>query len=72
MADVAAYAAHILRVKEGGQEFQSSQEQLKLFLKGAGQRNSILMQSAKYRQWMGLTDRSSRPYHAASEKLGTR
>ena len=72
MADIAAYAAHVMRVKEGGQEFQSSIEQLKLFLKGAGQRNSILMQSAKYRQWMGITDRQKRPIRTVVERVGAR
>jgi hypothetical protein len=66
------YAQHIAQFKEGGQEFEGSQIQLKEFLKEAGSRNATLMQSSKFRNWMGLTDQRKRPMRTAQERVGAR
>lgn len=69
---VADYAAHVMRCKEGGQEFEASQEQLKQFLKGAASRNGLLMQSSPFRRWMGLVDDSKRRMRPVTERVGAR
>lgn len=66
------YAEHIAQFKEGGQEFQASQLNLQEFLKEAGGRNAMLKQSAKFRKWMGLTDRAKRPMRTSNEQVGAR
>lgn len=67
------YAQHVAQFKEGGQEFESSQLELQSFLKEAGSRNAVLMQSAKFRKWMGLTDQKARPMRLPeSERVGAR
>lgn len=66
------YATHIAQFKEGGQEFEASQPALQEFLKQAGSRNAVLMQSAKFRSWMGLTDRSKRKMRLPDERVGAR
>jgi len=66
------YAQHIAQFKEGGQEFEASQESLKEFLKEAGQRNGILMTSSKFRGYMGLTDRKKRPMGVPAAQVGAR
>ena len=66
------YALHIAQFKEGGQEFDASQEYLKEFLKEAGERNGVLMQSAKFRNWMGLTDQKKRPIRVPDAQVGAR
>ena len=66
------YAQHIAQFKEGGQEFEASQVQLKEFLKEAGSRNAVLMQSSRFRNWMGLTDQRKRPMRSERERVGAR
>lgn len=66
------YAEHIAQFKEGGQEFEASQLLLKSFLKSAGERNAVLMQSSKFRQWMGLTDQKKRPMRMPDSRVGAR
>lgn len=66
------YAQHIAQFKEGGQEFEASQEILKEFLKECGSRNAVLMQSSKFRKWMGLTDQKKRPMRIPDERVGAR
>lgn len=66
------YALHIAQFKEGGQEFEASQEWLKEFLKEAGSRNAVLMQSSKFRTWMGLTDEKKRPMRSPDARMGAR
>lgn len=66
------YATHIAQFKEGGQEFEASQIALQEFLKQAGNRNAVLMQSAKFRTWMGLTDQKKRPMRLPDERVGAR
>lgn len=66
------YAGHVAQFKEGGQEFEASQEVFKEFLKQAGSRNAVLMQSSKFRTWMGLTDQKKRPMRQPSPHVGAR
>lgn len=66
------YAEHIAQFKEGGQEFDASQLLLQEFLKEAGERNAVLRQSAKMREWMGLTDRPKRPMRTSDAQVGAR
>ncbi len=66
------YAGHVAQFKEGGQEFEASQEVFKEFLKEAGSRNAVLMQSAKFRKWMGLSDQKKRPMRTSDERVGAR
>lgn len=66
------YAEHIAQFKEGGQEFEVSQLLLKEFLKECGERNAMLMQSSKFRTWMGLTDQKKRPMRLPDERVGAR
>lgn len=47
------YAEHYCSFKEGIGEFDSSQTGFGLFIEAAGKRNSILLATALYRQWMG-------------------
>lgn len=63
---------HLACVKVGGQEFQASIVQHQGFLKAATGRNAMLMQSSKFRQWMGLTDERKRPIRSSNEKAGAR
>jgi len=65
-------ALHIAQFKEGGQEFEASQESHKEFLKQAASRNGALMQSAKFRGWMGLTSRKKRPMRVSDANVGAR
>lgn len=66
------YAEHVAQFKEGGQEFQSSDLLLQEFLKEAGGRNAVLMQSSKFRKWMGLTDVKKRPMRTSDPRVGAR
>lgn len=66
------YAQHVAQFKEGGQEFEASQLLLKEFLKEAGERNAVLMQSSKFRNWMGLTDQKRRPMRVPEDRVGAR
>lgn len=66
------YAEHIAQFKEGGQEFDASQLLLQEFLKEAGSRNATLVKSAKFRKWMGLSDRPKRPMRVGAEQVGAR
>ena len=66
------YAEHIAQFKEGGQEFNASQELLKEFLKDAGERNAVLLQSAKFRTWMGLSSQKKRPMRDPDKEVGAR
>ena len=66
------YAEHVAQFKEGGQEFEASQLLLKEFLKEAGERNAVLMQSSKFRTWMGLTDQKKRPMRQPDPRVGAR
>jgi len=66
------YAGHVAQFKEGGQEFEASQETLKSFLKEAGSRNAVLMQSSKFRQFMGLSGQKKRPMRLPDERVGAR
>lgn len=72
LVNILDYAQHIAMFKEGGQEFEASQEQLKEFLKSAAGRNAVLMQSAKFRKWMGLTSQKARPMRQPDERVGAR
>lgn len=65
-------ALHIAQFKEGGQEFEASQIQHRDFLKEAGSRNAVLMQSSKFRNWMGLTSQKRRPMRDPDERVGAR
>ena len=65
-------ALHIAQFKEGGQEFEASQLSHQEFLKEAGERNSVLMTSAKFRTWMGLTDQKARPMRQPDPRVGAR
>jgi len=70
---ILSYALHVAQFKEGGQEFEASQERLKLFLKQAGSRNAVLMQSSKFRKWMGLEGQRKRPMRSpGNSKVGAR
>ena len=66
------YIQHIAQFKEGGQEFQVSQENMKTFLRGAAARNAMLMESSKFRMWMGLSDEAKRPIRSSPERVGAR
>ncbi len=66
------YTEHLAQFKEGGQEFQASQALFQEFLKEAGGRNAVLMQSSKFRRWMGLTDQKKRPMRLPDERVGAR
>lgn len=66
------YAGHVAQFKEGGQEFEASQLVFQEFLKEAGSRNAVLMQSSKFRNWMGLTDQKKRPMRLGNERVGAR
>jgi hypothetical protein len=66
------YATHLAQFKEGGQEFEASQVVFKEFLKEAGQRNAVLMKSARFRKWMGLSDQKKRPMQEPDERVGAR
>lgn len=66
------YAQHVAQFKEGGQEFEASQESLKEFLKQAGSRNATLAQSSKFRKWMGLADQKKRPMRLPDARVGAR
>lgn len=67
------YAEHIAQFKEGGQEFDASQIIFQEFLKECGTRNAMLMQSARFRTWMGLTDQKKRPMGApGADRVGAR
>src|ERR1700722_13190039 len=66
------YSEHIAQFKEGGQEFEASQLLQQKFLKYCASRNGMLMQSAKFRGWMGLTDESKRPIRVSNERVGAR
>ncbi len=66
------YSEHLAQFKEGGQEFEASQLLLQKFLKYCGSRNAMLMQSAKFRTMMGLTDESKRPIRSTTERVGAR
>lgn len=66
------YATHIAQFKEGGQEFQASEVLLKGFLKSAGERNGVLLQSSKFRTWMGLSSEKKRPMRIADASVGAR
>lgn len=66
------YVCHVAQFKEGGQEFQASLQTFQGFLKGAAARNSMLMQSSRFRAWMGLADRASRPLRSKPERVGAR
>lgn len=66
------YAGHAAQFKEGGQEFEASQLVFKEFLKQAGSRNAVLMKSAKFREYMGLTDQKKRPMRTPEERVGSR
>ena len=66
------YIVHISSFKEGGGEFDSTQALLVNFLKGAAERNSMLMASSKFREWMGIHhEEESRP-HRVGERVGAR
>lgn len=60
---------HIATFKEGGAEFQASIQLHQDFLKGAANRNSLLMGSAPFRRWMGI-EKSSEARDR--ERLGAR
>ena len=66
------YTEHLAQFKEGGQEFQASQALFREFLKEAGGRNAILMNSSKFRAWMGLSDQKKRPMRLPDERVGAR
>lgn len=67
------YAEHLAQFKEGGQEFEASQLSFQDFLKEAGKRNAVLMESSKFRKWMGISDRTRKPMQLPDgEKVGTR
>jgi hypothetical protein len=66
------YAEHIAQFKEGGQEFEASQLWLSEFLKESSARNAILQNSAKWRNWLGLSDRKWRPIHKPEARVGAR
>lgn len=66
------YAGHIAQFKEGGQEFEASQQVFKEFLKEAGSRNAVLMKSSQFRKFMGLTDQKKRPMRSETERAGAR
>jgi hypothetical protein len=65
-------ALHLAQFKEGGQEFEASEEAHKEFLKMAAERNGVLKQSAKFRNWMGLTSQKKRPMRQPDAQLGAR
>jgi len=66
------YSEHLAQFKEGGQEFEASQLLLQKFLKYCASRNALLMQSARFRSWMGLTDEVKRPIRSVTERVGAR
>jgi hypothetical protein len=66
------YAEHVAQFKEGGQEFEAAQQLLQKFLKQCGARNAMLMQSSRFRRWMGLTDERKRPIRRQPETTGAR
>ena len=61
---------HIATFKEGGEEFQASTALHQAFLKGAANRNQILMGSAPFRRWMGLERTPEK--RALTERIGSR
>ena len=66
------YAEHVAQFKEGGQEAQAGQLLLKEFLKECGERNAVLMQSSRFRNWMGLSDQKKRPMRIPDDRVGAR
>jgi hypothetical protein len=69
---ILAYAEHVAQFKEGGQEFQSSELLLKQFLKDAAERNGVLIESSKFRNWLGLSDQKKRPMRQSDAQVGAR
>lgn len=48
------YLQHIASFKEGGKEWQATDDEFQAFLAAAGQCSAILRASATYRKWLGL------------------
>lgn len=67
------YIQHVAVFKEGGAEFTAMQALFTNFLKCAATRNAMLMQSAKFRKWLGLDrDEALRPKRRESMRVGAR
>lgn len=67
------YLQHIASFKEGGKEFQATDDEMKQFLTAAGQRSAILRACATYRRWLGLDkSRKSKPLEDANAAPGVR
>lgn len=50
------YAHHYLTFKEGGQEFQGTEDEMKAIIEAAGIKNQELRALALYRRWLGKTN----------------
>lgn len=67
------YVEYMCAFKEGGQEAEAATSMLQSFLKAAGERNAMLMQSSKFRGFMGLSDERKRPIRLVNgERVGAR
>ena len=66
------YAEHYCSFKEGVGEFDSSQSGFSLFIEAAGKRNSNLLASALYRQWMGRNREEQGRYSELPSPPGAR
>jgi hypothetical protein len=64
------YGHHYLCFKEGGQEFEAAQDDLKAVIQAAGTKNQELLRMALYRRYLGLTkDERARQ---GAQKVGVR
>lgn len=66
------YVQHIAVLKSAGEEFEATMKIFEDFLKGAGERNALLLGSAKFRKWMGLDKGREQQPMRAEVKLGAR
>lgn len=67
------YCEHLCQFKEGGAEFQASVETgYKSFLSAAATRNSMLMASAKFREWMGIHADEESHKRQSGHRIGAR
>lgn len=67
------YCEHLAMFKQGGEEFSASSDEFQQVLANAGERNSLLMASSKYRTFMGLdTARDKKPRQVEQTRTGMR
>lgn len=67
------YIEHIAIFKEGGKEFAASIPLQQAFIKGAMEKNAMLMASAHFRKWLGMQkDDAQKPRYQRPERAGAR